>query len=366
MIAAGLDGFIVDILSTDGVHWERTKRLMDAAREVKDDFKIVLMPDMEGQFKLQPDKLKLVIRSLSSHPAAYRLGDGRIVIAPYNAQNQSAIWWKILIDQMKTEGVDIAFFPVFQGWQKYAKDFSRISYGMSDWGDRSPGVNMQWRSATKLASSLGVKWMMPVSPQDARPKSLQYWEAKNSLNYRVMWENAIYGDADWVQIITWNDYSESSEISPSSGTGTAFTELTAYYTTWFKTGIKPTVTNDALYYFHRVSSTKSSPNIKRQPRNYSLFPGSDQPSDEIEVLSFLTKPATLDVVLGQKRYTTQLNVGMTSTRFDIADGQLEIALRRDNGIVLYLKSKHPIGSDIEYQDLLYRAGGKIASSIANE
>lgn len=37
-------------------------------------------------------------------------------------------------------------------------------------------------------------------------------ENSNSELFREMWKIAINGKADWGQIITWNDYSEASDI----------------------------------------------------------------------------------------------------------------------------------------------------------
>ena len=56
--------------------------------------------------------------------------------------------------------------------------------------------------------------------------------------------HAIDGGADWVQLITWNDYGEHTEIAPSTGTQHAFYDLTAYYTAWFKTGAAPRIVRD--------------------------------------------------------------------------------------------------------------------------
>src|SRR5579884_3935060 len=109
--AIGLDGFTADILATSGVHWERLLRLLAAAA-----------------------------RSLASSPAVFRLPDGRLVVAPYDAQRQSAAWWRQWIATMRADGIDVALIPLFQGWQRYAADFAPFSAGVSDWGPRWPSA----------------------------------------------------------------------------------------------------------------------------------------------------------------------------------------------------------------------------------
>jgi len=76
--------------------------------------------------------------------------------------------------------------------------------------------------------------MMPVDPQQYRPKGSTYWEASNSTTFRNAWMSAINGNADWVQLVTWSDFSESSQIEPYTDAtlqrtvGTGFYDLNAY------------------------------------------------------------------------------------------------------------------------------------------
>jgi hypothetical protein len=60
--------------------------------------------------------------------------------------------------------------------------------------------------------------MQPMRARDYRPKEPVIWEAGGSEHYWKTWINAITGKSDWVQIATWSDYSESTEISSSTGT----------------------------------------------------------------------------------------------------------------------------------------------------
>lgn len=363
--ALGIDGFAVDLLATSGTHWIRARQMMDVAASIDSGFKILLMPDMEAEFKTQPGNVLNAVRALATHSAAHRLPDGRLVLAPYNSQNQSVAWWNTLLATLKAEGIDVAFFPVFQGWQRYAASYAPISFGMSDWGDRSPGINLGSAAAPSAARRFGMQWMSTVSPQDTRPKDLLYWEARNSENYRVMWEGAISGGADWVQIVTWNDYSESTEIAPSSGTQWSFYDLTAYYVAWFKTGVRPAVTRDALMYFHRNQATTATAAADKQTRPYSRMSGSDAPADDIEVLVYATAPATVQISVGPRLLGSQaVPAGVTPVRVPLAEGTPVFRLVRDNATVAAVQSGFAISNAITYQDLLYRGGSSLRDLVA--
>jgi hypothetical protein len=361
--ALGIDGFSVDILATSGDMWARVLLMMDAAQKVDPGFKVLLMPDMEAEFKGQPGNVIKAVRALASHPAAYRMADGRLVLSPYNAQNQTPFWWASQLAQLRSEGINVAFFPVFQGWYKYAANYAGISVGMSDWGVRSPVSNRADAAAVTQSRTYKTMWMSTVSPQDMRAKDLLYWEARNSENYRVMWENAINGGADWVQVVTWNDYSEGTEIAPSSGTQSSFYDLTAYYTAWFKTGVRPAITKDVLVYFHRPHSITAKPDLTKQTRLFAQA-GTDAPADDIEVLAFATAPATVRVTMGSKVTDFSVPVGMSSVRVPLAEGTPVFELRRNNAVVTSVRSGFPISNQIVYQDLLYRGGSSTRTLIA--
>jgi hypothetical protein len=359
----GIDGFACDVLASSGPHWEAAKRLLDASNDFGKEFKILLMPDMEAEFKTSPLNIERVIRYWWTHPAAMRAANGNLIVAPYNAQTKSAEWWGRLKKRLDAEGIRIQLFPVFQGWQKYAAEYSAVSMGFSDWGVRSPSANKKLSLMPMLAKSYGVRWMAPVAPQDVRPKDLMFWEALNSENYRVMWEGAIKGGADWVHLITWNDYSESTEISPSTGTRNVFYDLTAYYISWYKHGTPPAITKDGIYYLYRGHSVHAMPDPKAQSRPYRTFRQSDEPADDIEVIVFLTAPATVRVVLGRQEFSREFGKGFFSYRVPISEGRPSFSIVRDGVVLLEIEGNVAISNRIIYQDLIYRGGGVVRIGV---
>lgn len=360
-VALGLDGFACDLLSYQGYHLDRTKMLLEAASRIDAGFKIMLMPDIEV-FKSIPDSLTRLIKTLAAYPAAYRLKDGRLVVAPYNAQGLTTTWWTNWLNNMKNQGINIAFVPVFQNWSTYAPGYSSISYGMSDWGWRSPKSQTSWRAVPAQSKAYASVWMMPVAPQDMRPKSQSYYEAANSQEYRVMWENAILGNADWVQLITWNDFSEHTCITPSSGTQYSFYDLTAYYTTWFKTGTKPEIKRDVLYYFYRLHSTSAS---NQQSNPFKVGAGSDLPLNEIELLAFLVSPGTLEIEINGKQTRKEVQAGMNTLRVPLANGVPIFRLLRENSTKIVLRGAFEINNTITYQNLLYFGGSNSRLPVTN-
>jgi hypothetical protein len=346
--AAGIDGFAVNILThDDGNRWVRS--LLDAAHAADPGFAVMLMPDMTAGFKHRPEAMVPLLLALGRHPAALRLPDGRLVVAPYCAQLRPVEWWREQIDACAAAGQPIALVPLFHGVQP---EYAPISHGFSDWGARCPTDSRGLAADAARVHALVPLWMQPVAPQDMRPKSRMYFEAMGSRTYREQWQAAIAGGTDWVHLITWNDYSEATEIAPSSGTGHAFYDLTAYYAAWFKTGAPPPIRRDALLAFHRIQRTDVA--LRRQAAPWTVR-GNDRAVDEIELLAFLTAPGELEIESGDTVTRTAAPAGLSTLRAPLGLDLPTFRLRRAGVEVLTCASPWTVQAEADFQDPLYRA-----------
>ncbi|MFO0882250.1 MAG: glycoside hydrolase family 71 protein [Candidatus Saccharimonadales bacterium] len=285
---AGLDGFTVDLLSvgSTSTHWQRVQLLLQAAPLVDSSFKMVLMPDGTASATADINALTAAIGSVKDSSALYKLSDGRVVISPFAPEKQGAAWWQNFVNIMKNSyGMNVALVPCFLNYSANAAAFAPFSYGFSNWGNRSPASNANLAANINDAHARGKIWMQPVSVQDERPNQSIYDEANNTENLRVTWNTAING-ADWVQVPTWNDYSEGTQLSPSVHNNWAPLDITSYYITRFKTGSWPTLKRDVLYVSHRSQPYAAKP-TGGQTKFMTLRTGSSPARDAVEVLSLL-------------------------------------------------------------------------------
>lgn len=337
-IARGITGFTVDVMSakeatnpTSHLHL-----LLSAAQTVDPRFKIVVMPDISA-LKADSDAVTQIIEAVASSPAAYRLADGRLVVTAFNAGANSVQWWTAVIAQLKSHRINIAFVPTFLGWSRQADSFAPISHGFSDWGTATEGVSDRMKSDPASAhETYGKLFMMPVDPQQYRPKESTYWEAGNSATFRKSWSSAIDGGADWVQLVTWSDFSESSEIEPYTDAtlrrdiGTGFYDLNAYYAAWFLLGKQPAITHDVLYYFYRREPANAA--SPAQSSHTGIRVGT--PEDDIELLAFLTAPGVIKITIGGQSYTQNADAGVTSFKAHTAPGFPAFSLSRNGSDVV--------------------------------
>ncbi|EFA78284.1 conserved hypothetical protein [Heterostelium album PN500] len=368
-LSLGLDGFTYDMLSSDETsdHWKRLILLMKNAPIVDSRFKIVLMPDMLAGWSNTAniaDTFVPIIKKLWDSPyngTLLRDSTGKLVLSPYRADSKTGAWWQNQITKFNQVGIQISFWPVFPDInQNYLNNYGSISVGQSEWDGNCVSTAPGFVTASNFLHNNGKKYMSPVMSQNHRPKSYKFWEANNSGAIRAMWNSAIVSGAEWIQIITWNDYSEGTELSPSTGTQFSYYDISAYYLRWYKLGQAPVINRDALYYFHRNSLSTQQPDLTKQNRTFTSG-ACDPVSDKVEALVFLTGAATVEIIQNGQTYSTPVNAaGITSVRTQLLAGATpRFRVIRGTNVIIDITSSFPVATSVVYQDLLYRGGGSL-------
>jgi len=367
-IAAGITGFTVDVLDPTEIDaGSQLQNLYTAAAAVDSRFKVVVMPDISALGANQT-VVENIIASVASSPSAYRLADGRLVVTAFDASLGSVSFWQAVFSDLAAAGIDVAFVPTFLGWESNAAAFAPISYGFADWGTATPAASASSQAWPAAAHGYGEIFMMPVDPQQYRPKDFLFWEAGNSEAFRSAWTSAIAGDSDWVQLVTWSDFSESSDVEPytdatlAADIGTGFYDLNAYYASWFLTGQAPTITSDVLYYFYRREPTAAAAPAQGQATTIAT---GGTPENDIELLAFLTAPGTLAITVNGQTSSQDAPAGVTSFKVALQPGSPRFALSRAGAEVFSFSGGVPIdgdgGLDSGTLDLTYWSGSASAA-----
>lgn len=348
----GLDGFGVNLLSiSDNEFMPTARRLLDAATASGTGFKIFPEPDMSAMPGLSPEKLVEALMVFAEHPAALQR-DGALLVMPIAAEAYPPEFWRKVTEQMRRRGRPIVLMPCYYDPAPASMEKLReISWGVTFWGTRGPGAGVNAGGVIDLATKLGFsRWMFPVSPQDTRPKDLAGFETGNSQGYRDQWNEAIARNAKMVQIITWNDYSETSEISPSSFSKFVFYDLTAYYTAWLKTGRAPTITRDAFYFVQRGQIFR--PDTPVQGARWGRW-GDTPWSNNVEVVAFLVRPGELMLKSGSKIVRKLVGSGLQTISVPAQPGNAAVSLRRNGRVVAHFGSPISIEERPERHDPTY-------------
>ncbi len=371
--SAGINGFTVDLLTTPtstNTNIRNAQNNILTAADGVGGFSIMLMPDMSGSLaSLTAADLASMVAGYGAHASAFKLADGRLVVSPFKAEAHPAAWWTDFMNIMATTyKMPVALVPCFLNESAYEASFAPISYGMSDWGSRNPAWNDPSATATPMAKvarvhSLGKIWMQPVSVQDERPNQSIYDEAQNTQNLRNTWQIAIASNAEWVQLTTWNDYSEGAQVAPSAQHGWTFTDLTAYYGQWFRTGVAPTIVRDAVYLTHRVQPYAATPTFAQT--SLMKLRGGSPSRDTVEALSMLTAPATVSVTVGGVTTSCTAPAGVSTCTVPLQPGRAAAAVVRNGSLVASVATAQTISAKPYVQDLQYVGAGSLRDGPAD-
>ncbi|MEO3805010.1 endo-1,3-alpha-glucanase family glycosylhydrolase [Nonomuraea sp. B1E8] len=358
-IAQGLDGFVYEHHTSSDQRWNHLPELLDAARNVDPGFKIMLSPDFPTESGASVSKVVSDILLVKGHPSLFTLPDGSVLLTPYHGDRQPPSWWQKVRDELAAEGMKTSLMMSFNYWSGSGKtEWDDHVHGYSSWGANRPEVTDAFRRASEATHARGLTYMAPIGFEDTRAKELHYWEAQNSSTLRGSWKAAIDGKADWVQLVTWNDYGETQQ-APSKVRGKVLADVNTYYTTWFKTGKAPEIVRDGLYYFHRSHKANAPYDTSKQTAGKFTIPAGPGPVDDVELLAFVKEPGTLVIKQGSDVKTKEVtSAGGVSFKAPMVPGTTPVfELRRDGETVQTLTSKTPIRTSVTYQDMIYHAGG---------
>ena len=361
--SVGIDGFTVDIVAV-GAHASTVDALYRAAQATP-GFYIQPQADMSGTLaSMTSAEFAAAFVPYLTHPAAYRLSDGRVVLSAFMAEGQTASWWNDTINTFDTNyGLEVAFVPTFLNAYPYMDSFAPFSYGFGNWGGRNAATTNPAFTApgsqvdlVRKAHALGKIFMQPVAFQDNRPRAGLYEESQNSVTNSNMWQIAINEDAEWVQLVTWNDYAEMTQMAPSADQGFRLLDMQAYYVSQFKYGYTPAIVRDAMYVSHR-SQFAGSESTYEETRPMQPWPGTPQPVDNVEVVVFATAPATIYATIGGVTTSCAVGGGRSTCTFPLLEGSVQLTMVRDGVTRATVQSPYGVTNTPYIQDLQYNIAG---------
>jgi hypothetical protein len=363
----GLDGFLLDfhVYPSDkggGTTFQaRSFAILDAATRVDPGFRIIpavytsaspskTASEADGSCGPAEYAASPALHRILEHPATLRLPDGRIALSMWRSESRSAAWWQAVLSELEQRGFRIAFYPQFNSWDHLA-EFAPLATGMNHWGPRTPEP-FPWIGKVRPLTRTVIQ---SICFQDVRTRGATYWESQAGAAFRSMWEQAVAEGADWAFIHTWSDYTEQAQ-APSTAIGFALHDLNAWYIQWYKTGERPVVARDALYYVHRRQHS-AAPAAHGTP--WQIRPANAKPLEVVEAMVLLRAPARVMIEVAGARTVQDLPAGMSVVRAPLPPATAcvpRFRVERDGTAVLAGTSRHAVLGEVEYRNLLWHAG----------
>ena len=372
----GLDGFVLNCGSWDReprYHTYGTK-IFAAAATLGTNFKLLFSAD-----RLSVDETVTMVTEFYDHPNMYRFR-GRPMLSTFGGDDE---WAKALLKSLEDMGKPIVFVPFFfpKGFDKRLTD-ANVAQLIADngyvdgffyFGAGGPGDAIA-RTSERIGeawSRAGKLYMAPVSPyyRGLGPRNYRVFETRGFEGMAAQWKAAIDTGAQWAEIVTWNDWGESTYVASFGPPGAtnlwgrhwgpllsheAYLAASAYFIRWFKTGIQR-IERDDLFWFYRLAS-RMEPGRSLPDNATTSFPaGSDRLEDHVFVTVFLIDAARLKIESGDRTYEFALAAGVHHLNAEFAEGSQRFSLHRHGRAILAGEGAFPISRD-NWANFNYLAG----------
>ncbi len=355
--AAGIDGFALNVGAWSGPDTYYKKRvglIYDAAESLQSGFKLFFSAEITNTTDIVD-----MVKSYAARTNSFRQGD-RVVLSTFGQNSLS--WSNDVFAPLKAAGVSVFFVPHFwpspvqelPGYsdaQRILQKYGSLLDGLFLYGAAGlPSQLAQCNSNyTKAVHQAGKIFMASVTPHYwgcAQPSiGRRYFEFGGGEGLVQQWDSIVLNQPDWVEIVTWNDFNESSYICPVDApeqysaqlqtprrySHKGYLELSKRYVNWYKTGQTLAIDQDALFFSYRTHS-KGAVATDTNDIPVSWFAGDVQ--DAIYTTVLLTAPAQLEISSGAKTTTNSIGSGLNHLRTPFNSGQQKFSLKRDGTEVL--------------------------------
>ena len=222
--ARGIDGFALNCGGWDASepHYKRrVLRLYDATASLDFDFKLFVSTDGRAQ-----DELKDIVATTQGLKAQLHV-DGKPVLSAYAAGGKGFTDSTALASEAESLGTFFVphFFPATGERQISAREAAQVAQRLGSangyfYFGAAGAPDLIAKSTETLGAELktrGKVFMAPVTPYyRGLPAGTNYraFETSGFSGMATEWEAAIESGATWVQIVTWNDWAESTYVAP--------------------------------------------------------------------------------------------------------------------------------------------------------
>lgn len=356
----GIDGFAINCGGwsiKEPRYKERVLKIYEAARKLGSGFQLMISADMAGT--LTREEIRDMVESFRDHPNQFRR-DGKPVLSTYHGDKALTEW----VAQEFAGPRDIVFLPYY--FPNSRRETPTLDDARQVLADNEAAEGFFYFGAAgfpeTIANSIrdiGATWkregkifMAPVSPfYRGSGGNYRVYESRGFEGMARQWMAAIDSGADYVEIVTWNDWGECTYVAPFGPvestrlwnnhwgprlSHTAFLDASRYYIDWFKTGKAPAITEEQLFYFYRPHPSSLEGIVEYRPHGKTDLKGkSGKPrqweklEDRIYAIAFLTAPARLTVKCGGVEDVVEIPAGVQNVSVPLRPGTPEFVLTRD-------------------------------------
>lgn len=371
----GIDGFAINAFNGKQAS-DLISAFISAADSIgANNFKIFLSADMSLGFSAS--EIVGVISRFENNPHYLRVNE-KPLLSTFGGDKMDDGWWKAqVLDPLKASGHAVTFIPHFDrpspngdspdygNWLKVISKYPSVdglfnflmpkstpfydgdeNGGFRNWSSLVAGENLS--KALSDSRKIFMAQYMPYYWAVCHP-ARQYIEYQGGRGMDNAWKSIITKqNPDIVQLVTWNDYAESTFIQPTripetkhngirSMAHLGYYELLKFYVSWYRTKCKPKISNDGVFYFYRTHANRVEAAADRSACSLGPISPSQkwgEIKDVIYVTTALTAPAEIVVRIGEMESRLKVQSGLVTTDISFTAGIPVVELWRDGNKLL--------------------------------
>jgi hypothetical protein len=353
--AAGVDGFALDVADWTGPNWyyrTRTATIYAAAEQLGTGFKLFFSVETTNT-----SDIVSMVTTYANRTNSFR-NQGKVVVSTFG---QNGVDWEHQVFQpLHSAGIDVSFVPFFwpasnaelptaQDALGILNTCSNLVDGLFYFGAAGLPAQLAQCNSNYTAA---VRQFGKISMASFTPNYWGCYQYSNGRRYLesdggegtiVQWQSIIRTQPDWVEIVTWNDFNESTYVSPATnwaGVPTrfghaAYLDLSSHYIEWYKSGSEPGINHDAIYLFSRTHPKSAIASSTNDVPVTGLY-GDVQ--DVLYTSVSLVAPAQLVFAAGTNRKTNPVPAGISSVRTPFSVKGQTVTVVRNGSPVLSVEA----------------------------
>ena len=363
----GINGFALNLgaWSSNSTYQAAVANMFQAAAALNSGFVLFFSADMTG---LSAADVVSMMTAYANNPYYFKY-NGQPVLSTFYGQSNtnstyttpSAWWTNLVLNPLKARRINSFFVPGFLDAGQYPNQTSSTYMGtyvagqVAQWQNLVQGL-MTWQGVSVINNNASNAVAVPIINSYASSLGrigkvymagifAKYWGSVQSSNGNIyyewkggsgmdaQWQAAITSGTPWVEILTWNDFNESYIMPmddfekycpwgfPAGFTKSSlgYAELLRYYIAWFRTGVRPAITRDAIFWFYRTHPAAAVAKYRILPTGgvtgpvTRYVPSSDGSgkvptnADQIFVTAFGVSSASLSINSSVNQVTAGIN-----------------------------------------------------------
>ncbi|KAH9288354.1 hypothetical protein KI387_032471 [Taxus chinensis] len=354
----GIDAFA---LNSNVWRVDRADNMFKAAQESGTGFKLFFSADMhrDDQGSLSRANLTTMLTRYANH-SNHLTYNGKLFFSAWLDENTP--WLDVFKEAGgKDKFVFIPLFPTeptLAGVRNKLEEFKDVIDGLFAWDTsawpytasnlQNPPPISSDQNFLNACSEKGKIFMASPSPWffkniDGSPCPSDECQVKGNYEgpglWIEKWKQLIDLNPPLLQIVTWNDWVESSYVAPpysaaaakngaSAFKHNAFLEMGEHYIKWYKSGNPPQITQDSLYMFYYTQPKSIAGTADGGP-----VKNSEALTDNLYVTTVLTNPATVELKSGGDSKSFDAPAGINTYSMPFQVGKQSAILKQGATVV---------------------------------